>query len=355
MPRSVGVAWRAARARAKGEMASSPGLAELLSTLTLSDVASASVDGATLLAASKPTGGGDCAVSGGASAVVDPCFPRWMRVSEGGEPYSSAGVALLTRDDTLLFVEHAKQRRQTPIHIEMLGGGIERAEAALGSTCDMLVSAAAREFSEELRGALLLDVSALAMAHASGCVVEYVYPPEPPARLFPIRSASFLIRTELSSEEVGAAFAATHGKRLSRESNEVRGCFFLPLTLDLLHVRELDPPIVDTAAGQFFIKSRARRVLESLLLCAHSKSMSPRDLFYDCRVSVPLPKGSATGIAHSGLHGGGSGGGGSARSGGGRESTGWDRGGGGGEGTVQTRKLGKGVIREGIGAATWRK
>ena len=277
--------------------ANAESLEQLLASLSL-DAAAAPAPSADVAAAVAAVDGASEEAAGGAAAVAVSTieFPRWMRLSDGGEPWSSSGITLLTRDDKLLFVEHAKQKRQKPVHIEMLGGGIERFEASMSSTCEMLSSTAAREFVEELRGSVIIDKSCLAAAFDGGSCVEYVYPPEPPLRLYSIRSASFLIRTDLSAGEIASSFSSTRGLWMPPESREVREIFFLPLTPELLCVRELDPPVIETAEGAYFIKSRARRVLEALHLYAESKSTPPRDLFYGGTVTIPsAPVESASG------------------------------------------------------------
>ena len=273
---------------------------QLLASLSLKSTAApdsaASIDGDILAAdANLETAGGAAAV-----AVTQSGFPKWMQISDGGEPWSSSGITLLTRDDMLLFVEHSKQKRLKPIHIEMLGGGIEPNEAAMASTCEMLSTTAVREFMEELRGSVIIDKSSLVAAFDGGAYVEYVYPPEPPIRLYSIRSASFLVRTDLSSKDIAASFTSTRGVQMTSVSNEVRDIYFMPFTPELLSVRELDPPVIEAAAGAYFIKSRARRVLEALRLYAESKSSPPRTLFYAATVSLPHAIGESSSGGASG-------------------------------------------------------
>ena len=226
--------------------------------------------------------GGGSSARARAGAASSTKIPKTHRISSSGEPWWSARVVVMTRDDMLLLVEHAQQKREDPIHIEVPGGSITPGEAAAPTVRDMLVSAAAREFSEEMRGSLSLRKEVLAAAIDGGSIVEYVYPPEPPFRAFAIRSAALLIRTNLTSEQIGRAFDSTAGISMSRHFSEVRGVFFVPLTADLLRICELkvDPPVIEATTGTFFIKSTARKVLEELRLLASRRSMSPHALFY---------------------------------------------------------------------------
>lgn len=275
-------------------------------------------------AATSPSGGaGAPPSSGGAGAPP----PSWMRISSSGEPWSASGITLLTSDDKLLFVEHAKQAREVPLHVEMLGGSITPREAALGSTGAMLVAAAAREFFEELRGSVLVSHSTLAAAFDGGHVAECkkiyawgapnldmhvhreltflpsrfglnastptdTFSPEPPRRMYPLHGASFLLRTSLSSGEITAAFSATLGVGMSRAFSEVRGIFFLPFSPDILRVHERSPPTLSTEAGAFFIKARARKILQAI---SHLSERSVRELFYDGDCCVRGGTGSSGG------------------------------------------------------------